>query len=659
MFKKLTSMVLAGVMALSVMASVTAADINQSGGSGDSKVTLDINSRNLKVTVPSVLPIWVDSDNNVTVATNAKIQNRSDGPVDVTDVSVEADNNWSLVDFNTDFSKVPVDTKQYGMTMYNDDVIDGVDLSLFDRIDGSDEIAVVYNGNVAIQSSDINKFDIGHVVFTVAWAAREDHAVLFNGMNSTLQNYMSLAAYDPDDYSYSYVKDGTVVPDIDRPDKPAVGILSLPAGAKTVELHNSVRNTSWTDDVTGKSEYEIKNLIPNEQYTYTVKDASGNVLQTDAAEQYGDIRMIDGGDDTFNIRDFGGWQADGGKLKYGLAYRGGELNDHTNTSVSYLSDAGKSYFRDYLGIVRELDLRYNDGEGGGEGTALDSATDYVWFKQVQFNTNFNALQKQRMGGAVNAVMNSVINNEPIYIHCVTGADRTQHVSMLCKAVCGVSLNDLDRDFEMTFRTNFSNAGHVDMSTGRERSDTRYVDFVNEIKAMPGATFRDKAIALCVELGVSLETINAFRHAMIDGNPQDIKVYTETTELFDSSLATQGKCWSSSTEGSMSNQTDALALDYVNACYGDVITISSDVKQNNFGGNWWSYDKSKAVLGSSSSTYNGAKTVSSDQKSVSWNISSIQTLKSNPNYNPCYFRFTIQYSDINAVSVLRTRTLYHE
>ena len=93
--------------------------------------------------------------------------------------------------------------------------------------------------------------------------------------------------------------------------------------------------------------------------------------------------------------------------------------------------------------------------------------------------------------------------------------------------------------------------------------------------------------------------------------------------------------------------------------GDVITISSDVKQNNFGGNWWSYDKSKAVLGSSSSTYNGAKTVSSDQKSVSWNISSIQTLKSNPNYNPCYFRFTIQYSDINAVSVLRTRTLYHE
>ena len=170
MFKKLTSIVLAGVMALSVMASVTAADINQSGGSADSKVMLDIGSRDLKVTVPSVLPIWVDSDNNVTVATNAKIQNRSDGPVDVTNVSVEADNNWSLVNFNTDFSKVPVDTKQYGMTMYNNDVVNGVPVSAFDTIDGGSELAVVYDGNVAIQSSDIDKLDIGHVVFTVGWS---------------------------------------------------------------------------------------------------------------------------------------------------------------------------------------------------------------------------------------------------------------------------------------------------------------------------------------------------------------------------------------------------------------------------------------------------------------------------------------------------------
>ena len=171
MFKKLLGIGLAAVMAFSASAmAVSAAEINQSGGSGTSRVELSVNASPLKVTVPSVLPIWVDSDNNVTVATDAKITNLSAAPVEVTDLSVTGDNGWSVVPFDTDFTKVPVDTKQYGMTMYNDDVIDGVNVGLFGRLDGGAFKDVVYDGNVAIQSSDINKFDIGHVVFTVAYA---------------------------------------------------------------------------------------------------------------------------------------------------------------------------------------------------------------------------------------------------------------------------------------------------------------------------------------------------------------------------------------------------------------------------------------------------------------------------------------------------------
>ena len=171
MFKKILGIGLAAVMAFSASAmAVSAAEINQSGGSGTSVVQLSVNASPLKVTVPSVLPIWVDSDNNVTVATDAKITNLSAAPVEVTDLSVTGDNGWSVVPFNTDFTKVPVDTKQYGMTMYNDDVVDGVNVGLFGRLDGGAFTNVVYDGNVAIQSSDINKFDIGHVVFTVAYA---------------------------------------------------------------------------------------------------------------------------------------------------------------------------------------------------------------------------------------------------------------------------------------------------------------------------------------------------------------------------------------------------------------------------------------------------------------------------------------------------------
>ena len=171
MFKKILGIGLAAVMVFSTSAmAVSAAEINQSGGSGTSRVELSVNSSPLRVTVPSVLPIWVDSDNNVTVATDAKITNLSAAPVEVTDVSVTGDNGWSVVPFNTDFTKIPVDTKQYGMTMYNDDVVNGVNAGLFGRLDGGEWKNVQYDGNVAIQSSDINKFDIGHVVFTVAYA---------------------------------------------------------------------------------------------------------------------------------------------------------------------------------------------------------------------------------------------------------------------------------------------------------------------------------------------------------------------------------------------------------------------------------------------------------------------------------------------------------
>lgn len=115
---KLVSTIMCAVLILgSAVSAGAASNITQSGGTGDSKVTITTQSAPFKVTVPSVLPIWVDSDNNVTVATNAKINNLSDGPIEVTNVSVESQNGWTIVPFGTDFTKVPVDTKQYGMTM--------------------------------------------------------------------------------------------------------------------------------------------------------------------------------------------------------------------------------------------------------------------------------------------------------------------------------------------------------------------------------------------------------------------------------------------------------------------------------------------------------------------------------------------------------------
>ena len=146
-------------------------EILVSGNNGKSIVTLDYNTANLKVTVPTVLPVTVDSDNNVTVSDNAQISNLSNGQVDVTDCTLSGQNEWSIVPFGTDFTKVPVNTKQYGFKLKNTVAQNNGTIALdnFDTIDGGDSMALPYDANVAIQSEAINGSDIGQIVFTVAW----------------------------------------------------------------------------------------------------------------------------------------------------------------------------------------------------------------------------------------------------------------------------------------------------------------------------------------------------------------------------------------------------------------------------------------------------------------------------------------------------------
>ena len=142
-----------------------------SDDTANSVVTLDYETANLRVTVPTVLPVSVDSDNNVTVAENAQIVNHSNGQVDITNAVLSGSNSWTLAPFTTDFTKVPVDTKQYGFKLqdYNVPVSGNAFNSQFATIDGDDALDITYDANVAIQSEAVDAAEIGNIVFTVAW----------------------------------------------------------------------------------------------------------------------------------------------------------------------------------------------------------------------------------------------------------------------------------------------------------------------------------------------------------------------------------------------------------------------------------------------------------------------------------------------------------
>lgn len=149
----------------------TASVISSSGSSEQSIVTLDYDTANLRVTVPTVLPVSVDSDNNVTVSDSAKIVNSSKGQVDVTNAVLSGNNTWTLAAFDTDFTKVPVNTKQYGFRLQGYSVTPEGNAynNQFATIDGNSALDLSYDANVAIQSDATTDTEIGNIVFTVAW----------------------------------------------------------------------------------------------------------------------------------------------------------------------------------------------------------------------------------------------------------------------------------------------------------------------------------------------------------------------------------------------------------------------------------------------------------------------------------------------------------
>ena len=141
------------------------------GEPNTSIVTLNSEPSNMRVVIPAVLPITVDENNNVMTASNAQIQNLSQGQIQITNCVVETLNAWKLVDFDTNFNVVPVDSKQFGFKMQGFKVNPNGNAfnNQFDVIDGNSNLNINYDARLAVQSQNINSENIGKVIFTVSW----------------------------------------------------------------------------------------------------------------------------------------------------------------------------------------------------------------------------------------------------------------------------------------------------------------------------------------------------------------------------------------------------------------------------------------------------------------------------------------------------------
>lgn len=332
--------------------------------------------------------------------------------------------------------------------------------------------------------------------------------VTYSQVNAVAAAYLADVTYDPDDYSTSQIEQYAGQTTGYRKDQPAGVAVLVEDGTLTASdalggvLRKDVRPGTET----------LYNLAPSAQGADYVVQRSGIVSVSGHLTPTGALRMIRVGTtlaagSPFNIRDLGGWACDGGTIRYGLLFRGGELNGK-NYGVR-LTDADKDVLCTQLGIRAEIDLRSASEISGVSGSALGSAAAWEHYAVTPYASGVNA---DGLGAEYAPVLRSIIRhvcaNEPCYIHCMLGADRTGTVCAIIEALLGVAQPDIDKDYELT-----SFKGEM-----RRRSDAAYAGLVQYMQTMAGTTLRDKVVNWAQRIGITIADINRLRAAMIDGTP---------------------------------------------------------------------------------------------------------------------------------------------
>ena len=354
-----------------------------------------------------------------------------------------------------------------------------------------------------------------------------------------VRNYLNQVTYDSSDYSYSDIETYAPIPAVPSNTKPIaetvtgdehrneVPNIETPFAnatmAGTLKPLDRLRwiNTTSIDFVDGVNSFTSKADLLN-----YISQHSDEIVYNTIFKVYPDESIPDMPDyekyyiwenelkffsyfaPGANTRDLGGWQCDGGTIKYGKLVRGGETNPND-----------KDLMVNEIGIKTEVRLFEKALQGLGHS---------VWGIDMIVNpTNtiiaYNLTDKVMWKAILNGVLTSVVRDKPVYFHCGAGADRTGTAAIMLEAILGVSESDISKDFELT---SFS---------GSMRPRTDIASFISNIKQVPligglSDTFRNHAISWALSCGVEIDLINAFRQTCINGNPDIITVSIPTYSI---------------------------------------------------------------------------------------------------------------------------------
>ena len=252
---------------------------------------------------------------------------------------------------------------------------------------------------------------------------------------------------------------------------------------------------------------DLYNLYKASDYfvRVTAYNKQGEVLESTESGFYTTslgprVMNIDG---ICNVRDFGGWKTESGKeIVQGIAYRGGSPMPLPRDPLdTVITDMGKAYLRDTLGVRTELDLRSAE-ESGIYGEGVIPGVKLV-YKTIN---GYDAAMKEpeRFREVVKFFADK--NNYPLYYHCTAGSDRTGTVTFLLRMLLGMSELDSIKDHEFS---SFSIYGERNTKTGE--SGEWFHWFYDRLQAeYAGKTTQEKTVNYLLSIGVTQEEMDAIK-----------------------------------------------------------------------------------------------------------------------------------------------------
>ena len=126
------------------------------------------------VVVPAVLPVTVDQNGKVYVS-NAEIVNHSTAAVQVSSVTLTAENGWTLVPYASDMSHAKVDSNQIGFKINSAQTCKTGSTEQFEltspwQINEEESLTLSYDAVVSALSQPVANANILCVLFVVEWA---------------------------------------------------------------------------------------------------------------------------------------------------------------------------------------------------------------------------------------------------------------------------------------------------------------------------------------------------------------------------------------------------------------------------------------------------------------------------------------------------------